>query len=653
MACNFGNASLSTDGNGMFSVASVSAYYGTGTLTVQFVGDTLQETDFHLTVTDPPAQQVTWVQGAKLTAVSGDYQVHPRQGNAVQGGIATFSPMAVKLTDPSGAPITFACQKPPYPQQVNNFWACQLTPSGAENGTMSLNTDANGVATLNQMGGNALQFYYDDGTFTMTTSYGSIASYTMHFIVGAPPASMTATAGNTQTSALAPGAIFNPLQVTLLDANKKGVSGLPVTWTCVPTGAMKCQVDPSGAATVTTFTNSSGVAALGGLAGGKSVSATGGYGSLGVTAVNGGLNAAFQMTVLPQATMAINSGNNQTAIIPANAGASVMLGLGPLSVKLTDASGKPVSGVPVTFSCLGCGFAGTFTSDANGNATAPYTSTITRLGLEGSVNVLASSPLASPSQVTFTLTIKEAPPTPTLTIVSGNNQTLARTATSSGVAMANFAPLQLRVTTAGVPQANVTVVWTCSHPAAMVCQMDPNSAATTVTTTTDATGLTTLNKVAGNSVSAYYSDGPISVSASYGGVTTNFTLTIPGTPVSTIPQLTILAGNNQSVPRSGTQVAGGVANFAVLSVILTDYKGQPIPDVQVTFSCGPGVASGMACQLSPTGPAAVTATTNARGMAILNLLGGNSARGYYAAGKMPVTASYGGAAVTFNLTVSQ
>jgi len=181
-ACNYGNTpQYQTDGNGRFTLPSVSEYYGTGWFTVRFDGEVLQPVEFHLQAVDPPHAPVTWVKGARLVAVSGDNQRQPRAGNQVGGGIARFDPMAVRLVGPNGAPIAnapvhFNCGR-------DRNWSCQLTPSGAENGQMSINTDGNGVATLNRMGGKSLSFYYAAGSRTMQVSYGNIAALTLHFTV--------------------------------------------------------------------------------------------------------------------------------------------------------------------------------------------------------------------------------------------------------------------------------------------------------------------------------------------------------------------------------------------------------------------------------------------------------------------------------------
>jgi hypothetical protein len=181
-ACNLGSPQNdATDGNGHYTLLSVDEYYGAGGFAVEFVGERLQAVQAHLVSFDQPRSTSPLVKGAKLTVVAGGNQHVPRSGNQVPGGVAKFAPMAVRLVGPDGkpvanAPIHFNCGR-------NVNWACQLTPSGAENGQMDIYTDGNGVATLNKMGGNALEFYYAAGPRQVHVTYGNIASVTIHFTV--------------------------------------------------------------------------------------------------------------------------------------------------------------------------------------------------------------------------------------------------------------------------------------------------------------------------------------------------------------------------------------------------------------------------------------------------------------------------------------
>src|ERR1700676_1863364 len=103
----------------------------------------------------------------KLTIVSGNNQVFTYQQPGTPCPYTncnwpsmpyTFSALAVKLTTLGGLPI-------PYASIVFTFhlpsgpWVCQFKPSGPLTGTISITTDRLGVATLNQMRGNALNVW--------------------------------------------------------------------------------------------------------------------------------------------------------------------------------------------------------------------------------------------------------------------------------------------------------------------------------------------------------------------------------------------------------------------------------------------------------------------------------------------------------------
>lgn len=60
--------------------------------------------------------------------------------------------------------------------------------------------------------------------------------------------------------------------------------------------------------------------------------------------------------------------------------------------------------------------------------------------------------------------------------------------------------------------------------------------------------------------------------------------------------LTILSGNDQSVARIGTLVSGGEADFAPLSVMLTDSAGNPLVGT-VDFTIGQTIPQGMVIEL--------------------------------------------------------
>ena len=105
--------------------------------------------------------------GASLlstTIIAGNNQIVARTGSQHPGGVATFAPLQVKVLNPhgqsaSGVRVDFtAVNIPP-------GMAVQFTPNTL-GGTFAV-TDANGIATLNQMNGNSMQCFNASGWFTI------------------------------------------------------------------------------------------------------------------------------------------------------------------------------------------------------------------------------------------------------------------------------------------------------------------------------------------------------------------------------------------------------------------------------------------------------------------------------------------------------
>jgi hypothetical protein len=134
------------------------------------------------------------------------------------------------------------------------------------------------------------------------------------------------------------------------------------------------------------------------------------------------------------------------------------------------------------------------------------------------------------AKVTFHLTAQDmAPPPPpvpgaVMKLISGDKQQVARAADGIPGGTAKFDPLVVRVIDAsGKPIAGVRVTWVAQSPQGMACQSEPSGAAPT-TTSTDAEGKSTLNKMGGNSVHVYYASGKFTMTASYGDAKVTFHL---------------------------------------------------------------------------------------------------------------------------------
>ena len=140
-------------------------------------------------------------------------------------------------------------------------------------------------------------------------------------------------------------------------------------------------------------------------------------GVLGLTASNFSVKASgATVPVVPTQTLTLVSGSGQTGTV-AKALAS------PFTVKMSDASGNPVSGVTVTFAVTAGG--GTLSATSVTTVQGLASTTLTLGPNAGANTVVATSPSAPGSSVSFTATgvASILPPAAKLILVSGNSQT--------------------------------------------------------------------------------------------------------------------------------------------------------------------------------------------------------------------------------------
>jgi hypothetical protein len=233
-------------------------------------------------------------------------------------------------------------------------------------GYASLNATANGtLGTYNVVAG------VDGVTAAFTLTNGPPQG-------SGPPASITATAGTPQSQTVNT-AFATALKVLVKDATNTPLSGASVTFSAPAAG-------PSG-----TFTGSATVLSDGnGNATAPTFTANTVTGSYLVTATAGGFSTTFSLTNLagPPASMAVYSGNNQSATINTNFGT-------PVAVQFEDAYGNPTgANLSVSFSITAgtSGAVATTTgalsvnADGSGTATVP---TLTANGIAGAFTVVA------------------------------------------------------------------------------------------------------------------------------------------------------------------------------------------------------------------------------------------------------------------------
>ena len=185
---------------------------------------------------------------------------------------------------------------------------------------------------------------------------------------------------------------------------------------------------------------------------------------------------------------------------------------GPLTVMVTTAAGKPVSGVTVNFVCTPASPAIACQLNPGGGGGVPATTNahghavLNQMGGNSVSVYYGGGPVTinvtgnSFAGVAFTLTALTPTPAPvavvtnpTLTITGGNNQTHQRAGSSVPGGVANFTPLTVQLKNgAGQPVSGVPVTFTCHVPGQWACQTDPSGASRGVMQmTTNSSGVAT------------------------------------------------------------------------------------------------------------------------------------------------------------------
>ena len=324
--------SASSDANGIAALTSwtLGSAVGTNTVTATAAGLTGSPVTFTATGVAGP--------GTSLVITT-------QPSGAVNGVAFTTQPI-LALQDGFGNPAL---------QAGVSVTASIATGGGTLGGATTITTDANGVAT-----------------FTDLSLVGTVGSRTLSFsatgFTGATSASFNLTAGAakalamvTQPSATATnGSVFaRQPRVRMVDAGGNAVSqaGVSVTVSRSPNTAAL-----GGALSINT--NANGLAAF------PNLSLTGATGSYTLSFAATGLTAATSSSIALSAGPAANI----VALSPLGQTAGVGTGVAnPPSVRVTDVSGNPVSGVAVTFAVTAG--AGTIsptspmTTDATGIAT--------------------------------------------------------------------------------------------------------------------------------------------------------------------------------------------------------------------------------------------------------------------------------------------
>jgi adhesin/invasin len=515
-------ATPKTDGNGIATVGSwtLGTTAGPNSLTATLAGG--------LSVTI----NATGIPGAaaSISKQSGD------GGTAV---VATTRALEAKVVDANGNGVA----------GVTVSWA--VATGGGSLSTPSSVTDGSGVASVVWTFGGTV------GTQSVTATAAGLTGSPLTFSATTTPAAASRLAITTQPSAAAQSGIALPQQpvVQLRDAfgNAVAQSGTAVTaalasGTGTLGGTATVNTDAAGVATFTNLSISGPVGAY-----------TLGFSASGLT---GATSGTINLAAGAPASMAVNAGDAQTA----TAGSAVATAP---SVRVTDGSGNPVSGVSVTFAVAtggGSVTGATQTTDAAGIATVGSWT----LGTTAGANTLTAT--AGSLSATFTAT-GTAGAAANIAKTAGDAQTA-----SVGSAVAT-APSVTITDQYGNPVSGVSVTFAASG----------NGSVTGTPATTNASGVATVG-----SWTLATTVGANTLSATAGALSTSFTAT--GT-VGAPANIAKTAGDGQTAT-----VGSAVATAP--SVTITDQYGNAVPGVSVTFAAsGNGSVTG-----SP-------ATTNASGVA--------------------------------------
>jgi len=274
------------------------------------------------------------------------------------------SPLEARVLDASGNP-------------VSGVTVTLTAPSDGPTvglGTETKTTDANGIATSDNVGGNDI-----NGSFEVTASAPGVSTPAVFELTNASSTPYTVTAAASFPDTAQPNTPFVPdLQVTVTDGNNNPISGVDVTFTAYTAEDSGFAGEASALfagnqASVDVTTNVLGVATA------PTLTASGVLGTYVVTAStpSGYVPAWWQLTnsdQSPRTIVAIPTTTPQSAAWSGGYYGSYGFA-SPLEARVLDANGNPVSGVTVTFTAPSNGPTLSFgtetkTTGANGIATS-------------------------------------------------------------------------------------------------------------------------------------------------------------------------------------------------------------------------------------------------------------------------------------------
>ena len=489
-------------------------------------------------------------------------------------------------------------------------------------------TDANGMANCRVV------FSGPTGNSSFSIEVGGFRTFSpFQFSVthhSTQPATILITGGNNQSGA--PGAqLPTPLTARVQDASGNPLPNVPVVWQ--PTNSQA--VSLSGVVSTSDANGMvSAIAKLGTALGSTQVQ---------LSAANGAVQVTFNLTVTQSqppppvgghgtpASILITGGNNQSgppgAALPS-----------PLTAKVLDSAGNPVSGAPVTWTAVNAQSVslGNVVSTSDGNGIVSAVATLgsmlgaTQVQLRTTVGGIPT-PFGvaggSMIQVVFNLTVVQAGSPrsgqpASVRITGGNNQ--------SGPPGAKL-PAQLTAVVldgAANPLPNVPVVWQVANPqsatlSAVVSTSDANGMVSAIATLGSVPGPAQVQVQTTNSVVQT----PFGTVSAPVQATFNLTVAQAAQPAT----LLILSGNNQS-GLAGAQLA------SPLTARVVDGAGNPVPNVPVVWQA-----------LNQVSLSGVVSTSDANGLVSAIATLGSTA----GPAQVQLRTSTGAVQTTFNLTVNQ
>ena len=486
--------------------------------------------------------------------------------SSAQSGQALAQQPSVQIRDGSGNPV----------QVAGVSVTAAASAGGSLSGTVTITTNGSGVAAFTALAISGLA-----GQYTLTFSSSGLTPATSTAITLGAGAATQLTITAQPSAAAQSGIAF--LQQPVIQVRDGPGNPVAQAGTTVTAALASGPVGGALGGTLTATTGAGGAATFSNLAiTGPTGTYTIRFTATGLTAV---VSSGISLSAGAARTIAANSATSQSA----TAGTAVAA---PPSVRVTDVSGNPVSGVSVTF-----------TVTAGGGGTVPASPGTVSTNAAG-VATLTSwtlGPAAGSNNNTLTAGVTGltgSPVTFTASATVGAARTIAANSAvsqSAAVGTAVAAPPSVKVSDAGGnPVSGVAVTFTVTGGGGASV---PASPAVINTNTSGVATLTswTLGPTAGSNNNTLTA----SVSGLIGSPVT-FTASASAGAATAIAA-------NSATSQSGTV---GTPVSAPPSVRVTDAGGNPVSGVSVTFTLTGGGGS-----TTPASPAVVS--TNASGVATL------------------------------------